>query len=156
MMEYFYDTSDGINREIQGWQGRVKNNSSDAWRGRFSDDLINKEILMNSTEILRLLLRLNMFEVLQDDQAGENGKLEDRGPMYYYCFLLKYLFRIFMYDRRHIKYTCYFIESEDNRIKDELTKKEQENQKLNLNLNINLGFATGAKKDEAGEKGKDK
>lgn len=78
-------------------------------KGDKSKDLINKEILLNSTKLLKLLVRLNMFEVLILEDKGQN-------PMQFYCYLLRYLLNIFTYDRRYKKYTVYFYESEKTRV----------------------------------------
>ena len=137
MMEYFYDVSEDINNKIGVIEKDIIDNAATARKkydkGFKSEDVLNKQILLNSMEILELLLQLNMFAALANDR--------DFFPLQYYSFLLKYLLRIFIYDKRHIKYVIVFKSSEEERIKKQIKLKKEKEDKLGLggiNLDMNL------------------
>ena len=115
MLEYFYDVQNEIDKELEQLKKDIEKNNSEgkkeSMKGDKSKDLINKEILLNSTKLLKLLVRLNMFEVLKLEEKNQD-------PMQFYSYLLRYLLNIFTYDRRYKKYTVYFYESEKTRVRE--------------------------------------
>ena len=120
MMKYFKTINDSIKKEIEDTDADIDIKIDLGYRAK---DLLNENILLNSIDIMQLMLNCNIFAGLENDQGWK--------PSDYYAFIIYYLFNIFIYERSNMRYVISTYLSEKKLVKARIDKKK-EMQKLNI------------------------
>jgi hypothetical protein len=88
MMGYFHDLKRSIDQQIQVSQTELSDASTlkAITKGKRSRNFLHRTIVLRSLEVMELLLQLNMFEALENDNGFQ--------PRDFYPFIVEYLFSL--------------------------------------------------------------